>query len=105
MTKAGKNYMASHHGTVKLSATVSQTIAGHKTHLTNDQGQDLQAEAQEEVGGQPARSGRQRVPSRGHSPSGPGKLGEGVGVLEHREVTAAELDRVDAEQLPGHEAL
>ena len=44
MTKAGKKYMASHHGTVKLSATVSQTIAGHKTHLTNDQGQDLQAE-------------------------------------------------------------
>jgi hypothetical protein len=34
LTKAGKKYMASHHGTVKLTAAVSQTIAGHKTHLT-----------------------------------------------------------------------
>jgi hypothetical protein len=34
LTKAGKKYMASHHGTVKLSGAVSQTIAGHKVHLT-----------------------------------------------------------------------
>ncbi len=34
LTKAGKKYMASHHGTVQLSAAVSQTIAGHKMNLT-----------------------------------------------------------------------
>ena len=34
LTKAGKKFMAAHHGTVKLLAAVSQTIAGHERHLT-----------------------------------------------------------------------
>jgi hypothetical protein len=33
LSTAGKKYMRSHHGTVKLSAAVTQTIAGHKKHL------------------------------------------------------------------------
>jgi hypothetical protein len=33
LSKAGKKYMRSHHGTVKLSAALTQTIAGHKKHL------------------------------------------------------------------------
>jgi hypothetical protein len=34
LTKAGKKFIASHHGTVKLLAAVSQKIGGHERHLT-----------------------------------------------------------------------